>query len=533
MRHFLTQSDILAADEWGTISQNMKKGLLQILTFGLLIVAAALPARAQQSKPAIDSRNAAIISLDGEIDDYSRDTFIRRFNAARSRGAQTVIVDLNTYGGLVTAGLDLSRFLKNQSDVHSIAYVDTKAISAGAMIAMACNEIVMADNAVIGDCAPIALSSDGKLQELPAAERAKLESPIIADFRDSALRNGYDVMLAEAMVAVGRSVYGVREKVDSGMVRIVDEKTFKELAQKGWVAYPSARQPIDSAESLLTIHTSDAVALKLATGTASSADALIAQRSLAIVANFRSNTGDRLVQWLGNSAVRAILLSIFMLSLYVALHTPGAGAAEAVAMISLGLLIGVPMLTGYAQWWEILAIFIGLILIAMELFVIPGFGAPGIIGMVLVLGGLVMTFVGNAPGLPGTTWKLPQVWTGLQNGLLAVVVAFAISGGLALWLRRYLPRLPYLNRLVLKSSAKPAIAGVGDADITTGEDSWPFVGTVGKAVSDLKPGGSAEFPYADNHRTTAVVSDTGFVPAGTKLSVRNVHGNRIVVRPIT
>jgi membrane-bound serine protease (ClpP class) len=511
----------------------MKKGLFQILTLGTLIALMANPARAQQSRPVITSSNAAIISLDGEIDDYSRDTFIRRFNAAKSRGAQTVIVDLNTYGGLVTAGLDLSRFLKNQSDVHTIAYVDTKAISAGAMIALACNEIVMAENAVIGDCAPIALSSDGKLQELPAAERAKLESPIIADFRDSALRNGYDVLLAEAMVAVGRSVYGVREQTDSGVVRIVDEKEYKELTQKGWIAYPDARQPIDSAESLLTIHTPQAVALKLATGTAPSADALIARRALTIVANNRTSMGDQLVQWLGNSAVRAILLSIFMLSLYIALHTPGAGAAEAVAMIALALLVGIPLLTGYAQWWEILAIFIGLILIALEIFVIPGFGAAGITGIALVLGGLVMTFVGNAPGLPGTTWKIPQVWTGLQNGLLAVVVAFVVSGGLALWLRRYLPKLPYLNRLVLKSAARPAIAGMGDASGIMVEDSWPFVGTVGKAVSDLKPGGTAEFPYADDRRITAVVSDSGFVAAGTKLSVREVHGSRIVVRPIT
>ena len=222
-----------------------------------------------------------------------------------------------------------------------------------------------------------------------------------------------------------------------------------------------------------------------------------------------------------------------MLSLYVALHTPGAGGAEAVAMITLGLLVGIPLLTGYAQWWEIAAIVLGLILIALEIFVIPGFGIAGISGLALVLGGLVMTFVGNTPGLPGT-WRLPQIWTGVQNGLLAVVASFVISGLLALWLKKYLPKLPYLNRLVLQpTSGSGALAGgliaPGGAVST---DAWPFVGTIGLATTDLKPGGSAEFPFADDRRITPVVSDSGFVAAGTKLAVREVHGNRVVVRPI-
>jgi membrane-bound serine protease (ClpP class) len=172
------------------------------------------------------------------------------------------------------------------------------------------------------------------------------------------------------------------------------------------------------------------------------------------------------------------------------------------------------------------------VLLALELFVIPGFGVAGIAGIVLVLGGLVMTFVGNAPGLPGT-WRLPQVWAGVQNGLLAVVVAFAVSGMLALWLRRYLPKLPYLNRLVLQTPAAAGAGGlVAGATGVVATDAWPFVGTIGRAVSDLKPGGSAEFPYADDRRATAVVSDSGYVTAGTKLVVREVHGSRVVVRPL-
>ena len=480
---------------------------------------------------------AALITLEGVIDDYSRDALFKRFAHARKLGAKVVILKLNTPGGLVTAGLDISRFLKRQDDLHVVAFVDEKAYSAGIMIGLAADELVMAPGSYVGDSAPIVMSSDGGLQKLEGAERAKAESPILADFHDSAIKNGYDTLLAEAMVSYGRVVHWVER--DAGPEsssatperRFVNAEQFARLTQEGWreVAEPGVPRPIDGSDTLLTVSADVARKIGLAKSITATPEALAAERGYAIVANLAPGTGEKFVSLLGSAAARGILLTIFLMSLYVALHTPGAGGAEAVAMIALGLLVGVPLLTGYAQWWEIVAILIGLCLIALELFVIPGFGIAGITGIALLLGGLVMTFVGNAPGLPGT-WRLPQVWAGVQNGLLVVVIAFAASGLLALWLRRYLPKLPYLNRLVL---AGPEGAGGAVPGRLTPEpaDAWPFTGTVGRAVSDLRPGGSAEFPYADDRRITAVVSDSGFVPAGTRLAVREVRGNRVVVRP--
>src|SRR5581483_7320630 len=98
------------------------------------------------------------------VDDYTRDSLYRKFAEARKLGAKTIILDMNTPGGLVTAGLDISLFLRGQNDLHIIAYVHPKAYSAGAMIAVACNEIVMAPSAAVGDCAPIVFSTDGNLQ---------------------------------------------------------------------------------------------------------------------------------------------------------------------------------------------------------------------------------------------------------------------------------------------------------------------------------------------------------------------------------
>src|SRR5688572_18368171 len=490
--------------------------------FGLMLLATAFsPAFAEPPQTTATPTTtgttpsrAVVIELKGVIDDYSRDATYKRFAEARRLGANVVILKLNTPGGLVTAGLDLSRFLKQQDDLHVIAFVHEKAYSAGIMIGLACDEIVMTPGSYVGDSAPIVMDSSGGLQELKGAERAKAESPILADFHDSAVKNGYDPLLAEAMVSYARTVRWVEYSGDApattspssnrtaGERRFVNEQQFAELTKEGWreVELPGVPRPLDGGDTLLTVSADVAHKIGLAREIQPTSAALAADRGYTIVSELSPGAGEKLVGLLSSAAVRGLLLTIFMLSLYIALHTPGAGGAEAVAMISLGVLIGVPVLTGYAQWWEIVVIVLGLVLVALELFVIPGFGFAGITGLVLVLGGLVMTFVGNTPGLPGT-WQLPQIWTGVQNGLLAVVTAFAVSGLLALWLRRYLPKLPYLNRLVLQPT--PAGAAVGGAAGAvaipggTSEDVWPFVGTVGRAVSDLKPGGSAEFPYAD------------------------------------
>src|SRR3982751_1474708 len=89
------------------------------------------------------STRTVIVVLKGEIDEYNKSSLVKRFEEARKQGADTIILQINTYGGLVTSGLEISQFLKRQNDLHVIGYIDEKAISAGAMIALACNEIVM------------------------------------------------------------------------------------------------------------------------------------------------------------------------------------------------------------------------------------------------------------------------------------------------------------------------------------------------------------------------------------------------------
>ena len=497
-----------------------------------LLTAASRPARAVEpatgpSEAANTNGTAVVITIDGQIDDYTKGVLFRRFEKARSLNADTVILQIDTYGGLVTSALEMSRFLKRQNDLHVVAFVHDKAISAGAMVALACDELVMSPSATIGDAAPISISHTGGLVGLGPAERAKVESPLLADFYESAVRNNHEPLLAEAMVAVGRVVYWLEGP--QGQRRFVDDQEYARLKDEGWKPVEGVPAPIDRADTLLTVHTDLASRIGLADGVADDARALASARGWNVVADLSPGGGEKFVSLLSGNVVRGILVVVFLLSLYIGLHAPGHGAAEAVALISLGLLIGVPLLTGYAQWWEILAVIVGLTLLAFEIFVLPGFGVAGILGIVLLFGGLVMTFVGNAPGLPGL-WKLPAVREGIQSGVTVVVVGLIATVVLASLVRRFLPKMPVFHRLILATPpggpATTAAPGADPADV------WPFAGTIGVAVTHLKPGGSAEFPYADDRRVTAVISDSGYIEAGTKVAVLEARGNRIVVRPI-
>jgi membrane-bound serine protease (ClpP class) len=472
------------------------------------------------------SRPASVIVFDGVVDDYSRDMLFKRWAQAKAGGAGTIILELTTPGGLVTSGLDISRFLRGQTDVHTIAFVQGRALSAGIMIGLACDELVMAPQSLIGDSAPISMSSDGGLRTLGETERAKAESPILADFYASAVRNGYDPLLTSAMVTMGRTVHAVTDS--SGTRKFVEPADYEKLTKSGWTPVAGLPDPVDRSDTLLTVDSILAEKIGLSKGTFTSPAALASARGLTISATYAPSIGDRLVELLASGVTRSILIVVLMQALYLAFGHPGHGWPEAIALIALGLLLGVPLLTGYANWLEVLAIVLGLVLLAAEIFVIPGFGLAGISGLVLLFGGLVLTFVGGEPSIPGILPSLRGTWSALQNGLMFVTVGLACSLALWLWLNRFLPKLPYFNRIILKSTAGDVSLADFDRPVETG----PAVGDIGIALTNLVPGGSVKFTTESypNGRVAAVVSDNGYVPAGTQVVVQEVAGNRVVVR---
>jgi membrane-bound serine protease (ClpP class) len=496
-----------------------------IILLALLVGICSLLRTASASPPPTP---VAIVALKGEVDDYSTGLVIRQINQARSAGAKTVILNISTNGGLVTSALDLTHFLRSQSDLHIIAYVD-RAYSAGAMISLACNEIVMAPDGVIGDCAPIIFDSDDKLRPLEPTERAKESSPVLNDFDASADRGHYSRWLLESMVVVDHPVFWMQDR-KTGEKRFVDQDERDKLAKTGWVPVPGVSSPVNANNSLLTVRADEAVQLGLATEQAPSVESLASQRGV-LIANLTPGAGEKIIEFLNLAAVKSALMSILFVCLWIVLGSPGHGVAESILVITLALLLGVPLLTGYASWWEVLIIFGGLALLAFEVFVFPGHGVSAGLGALMVIVGLLLTFVGPQSG-GGILPNNGAGWTNLRHGAIAITSASVVSIFLIIWLQKYLPSLPFFRRLVLTTTSggdsMPNSAGVAP------ENSWPGVGTAGVAITDLRPGGSAAFldlSVGDN-RPIAVISETGYVAAGSKLIVRESKGNRIVVQAV-
>jgi membrane-bound serine protease (ClpP class) len=499
--------------------------LLLVLLFSLLPLTRASAAVDSDNKTPIAP--VAIVSLHGEVNDYSGGLLVRQFNQAKKAGAKIVIIDIDTYGGIVVSGLDITHFIRSQTDVHTIAYVN-RAISAGALIAVSCDEIVMAPSGVIGDCAPIVFKTDGSLDAMPVAERAKAQSPILNDFDASAEHAGYSKLLLESMVVAERVVYWVEEPKPPHKKQFVDQAEFDKLTAQGWVPVPGVPCPVDGPDTLLTIQTDEAVKLGLSNGTATSAENLAAQRGT-LVANLTPGPGEKIIEFLNLDGFKGVVMTVLFMALYVVLGSPGHGLAETVTVLCLALLLGVPILTGYASWWEVLIIFGGLGLLAFEVFVFPGHGVSAAAGLLMMIVGLLLTFMGPQPG-GGILPESAGSWLNLRHGAMAIGGSVTASIFLALWLQRYLPKLPFFSRLVLAPTVgnEPSVS----SNPVLPENTWPGVGTSGVAVTDLRPGGSAEFldlSVGDN-RPVAVISETGYVPAGSKLIVREARGNRIVVR---
>ena len=529
---------------------------LLIALVALLLVGAAPPKSPPQTRPttaraaelsAEKGEKAVVIVLKGEINDFNRDSVFKRFKEARDLGAKVVILKVNTYGGLVTSGLDISRFLKQQTDVHTVAFVEDKAISAGALISLACDEIVMQPHALLGDTGVISMAPGGGISEVSKHTQAKMESPVLEDFRDSAQRNGYSPLLVQSMVNLERTVYYV-QNAESGERRFVDKAAYDKLTAgeaPAWKDVQGVPVPIDGPDSLLIVSTELALKLDLAKGEYAGVEDFAKSRGLDVVATLQPAAGENLLGLLGSDAVRGIVTAAFMFSIYAAFSHPGTGVAEAIAAVCLAVLLGVPLLTGYAQWWEVLAVLLGIGLLALELFVIPGFGVAGISGILLILGGLAMTFVGplSIPSLPGGG---PGVWTfnlhRLRNGLATVTAALAGSLLLWFWLSRYIQKTPFARGLILTTvvgsttEQPPRVPGSvqGGATDATLDPLWPAVGAVGRAVTDLRPGGGASFATGDaaGSRVLDVVSDRGFVRNGVEVAVKSIAGRRVVVREV-
>ncbi len=414
-----------------------------------------------------------LVPLDGPVDGAHARYVERALADAEAAGASVVVLELDTYGGLIEAA-DRIRTALLDADVPTVAFVNRNAASAGALIALAADRIVMAPGASLG--AATAVDARGEY----ATE--KVQSYVRSLMRATAEANGRDPRIAEAMV---------------------DER----------IALPGVKP----AGQLLSLSAREALALGVADAvlpTEAAVRAAVGAASRPVVAHGEA-WAERVLRVLGSPAVAAVLLLLMLGGLYVEFQTPGLGLAGAVALAAAALFFAPHYLLGLVESWEIAVFALGVVLLLVEVLVLPGFGVAGVAGIVLVMGALLAALVPNVglafPGGPA-----------FARAAATLAAALVLTILLAASLGRYLPRSQRFARMVLTPDLSSA------AGYVAAEADPALVGQVGRALTPLRPSGAAEIAG----RRVDVRAEGAFVVAGTPVEVVRVRGARVEVREV-
>lgn len=470
---------------------------------------------------------AAVIVCKGMIDDGLYKSIQRRTELALDGGANYLIYQIETYGGFVESGDNIAKYFifEAADDAHTVAYVTSEAISAGAMIAVSCQDIIMLENTTIGDCAPIELG--GKLEGI---EREKVESFIRAAFSRAAEANNYPKPLLKAMVTMQTEVYRVTN-FETGEYEFYEADYLPKDPNKYDL---ENKQLIVKNDELLTLTASEAEEYGIARAKVEGLDGVLEFLARRDDVEFvgqpmllETSWSEEMVRWLNSPAVMGILLTVALLGVYVELNTPGIGLAGLIAAICFIVIVGSKYLVDMANWVEVALFVAGILLLFVEVLLIPGFGIAGLTGIVCILTGLFGMLVKNPPDT--IPWpEGPESWYFFVHGIWAVALGFTGFVVLACIATKYLPKLSFLSGLVLSPTAAKEGTEV-EVSMTAppeGEGLSVRCGQVGEVTNKLRPAGKARFGRA----VVDVVAEGDFLDSGTAVEIIEIRGNRVIVK---
>ena len=393
----------------------------------------------------------------------------RSLEEAAAQGVSAVILDMDTPGGRVDAAERIADALSDAS-VPVYTLVNRRAFSAGALIALATDEIYMRPGSVMGAATPV----DGAGQKAPE----KIVSAMRSEMRALAEAQGLDPRVAEAMVDESIAIPGVSE-----------------------------------AGQLLTLTTEEAVDIGYATEVEDMAALLeLLGEERAQVVTSEPNWAERVVRFFSNPVVAPFLLTLGFLGLITEIKTPSFGMAGAAGLLSLSLFFGSHLIVGLAGLEDLIIFGVGLALLGVEVFLIPGFGLFGVIGGLGMLAGLYLALIGSLP----TSADFTRAGLVLSTTVLLIVVTAWVM----------IRSLPGSSRL-----AKSGIFLLQRTDRAIGYESAAprrdLVGVVGKAITDLRPSGTGLFL----DERVDVVSESEWITEGTPIKIVSAEGYRHIVRP--
>ena len=346
-----------------------------------------------------------LVRIRGRIEQGLAAFVSRALREAEREGADAVVFDIDTPGGFVDAALKIRDSIVN-SGIRTVAYVNPRAWSAGALIAMACEELSMKPG-----------SSMGAAETRPNEE--KYISAVRAEFEATADLRGRDPQVAGAMVDADIEIPG--------------------LVGKG---------------KILTLTATQALKIGFADVGAINVEQLLGAIGLAgaEIVDVQATTAEGFARLLTNDVAAQILLTVGLVGLVVEMLTPGFGLPGTIGLVSLGLFFGGRLVGGMAGW-EVVALFlVGFALLVVELFLIPGFGVAGILGVVSIFASLIMSYPTPSQAMNAIAIALVSTIV-----LVFIVVKFLTRGG---------AEFARSGRLVLRHSEEPHKGYVAVSDLT-------------------------------------------------------------------
>ena len=388
---------------------------------------------------AVSAQKVFVVPIETEIDQSAFHHFKQGERKAHEAGADLLLVKLNTYGGALDAA-DSIRTALLRCTLPTVAFVDVNAASAGALIALACDSVYMAPAASMGSATVV----NGAGEPMPE----KYQSYMSTIMRATAEHHG-------------------RKQQGDSMV---------------WRRDPAIAASMVNPEISVSLTASQAVECAYADGVAPDINAVLAdlQMAGAEVMYYESNLTDDIMGFLANAGVRAVLVMLILGGIYMEMHTPGLGFAAAVAAVAT-VLYFLPMFVGGAMpAWVLLCFILGVVLIALEIFVIPGFGVTGAAGIIAIVAALVGGMLSN------------DAVTGFDFGYLCRSLVVVGAGCL----------LAVVAIVYLTSSRGPKIlrkhtelmTELKVSDGFVGVDMSParYVGQIGETMTDMRPAGKIE-----------------------------------------
>ena len=433
--------------------------------------------------------------------------FIQRIiKKAEEDQASAIIFDLNTPGGIAwyTEEIMLSD-LQNLS-LPTYSFVNPKAMSAGALIAIATDHIYMHEPSTIGAAAPVM----GNGQDIPEAMLKKVLSDIVSTADNVARLKGHDPAIAKAFIDT---------KAELAIELPV-------ITSEGNLSYENAFTP-DSENDLLVLNAWEATQVIngkkiFATDIASSVEDLVEKAKLKGEIITAKPLGFELVgDWIVKLAPWLLLFGIA--GAYMELKVPGFGLPGFLSLMCFGLFFFGHNVAGYMAGFEAIGVFaLGLILVLLELFVFPGILVFGLMGVFCIIGSLIYSMVDPLNLNWDGSVNFSQLGVLLGGPVMNVLIAFAGALVVALFLMRYMSSVPMIRWMVLEEAQRdgPALNKPNG-----GTETSSLVGFDGVAATDLKPSGSATI----NDRRVDVISSGVFISAGTSIVVTKHEGSRVVV----